>query len=174
MKKEFNEDHTPLGYLVTFRTYGTWLHGDRRGSVDRHNNRYGAALIGPNQKWLAHNATRLKSAPVKLTKKQRALIKESIERTCDVLGWRLYKTNVRTNHVHAVVGAACGPSRVLNAVKSHATRDLREHDQWAHSNSPWADRGSKRYLWTETALQNAIDYVELDQGDPIATVDDIE
>lgn len=174
MKKEFNEDHTPLGYLITFRTYGTWLHGDERGSVDRHNNRYGAPLVTPSQRWLAYNKTRLKQAPVKLTKTQRPLIKESIERTCDVLGWRLYKTNVRTNHVHAIVGAACGPSRVLNALKSHATRDLREHHQWTLSNSPWADRGSKRYLWTETDLQNAIDYVELDQGDPIATVDDIE
>ncbi|HBB94764.1 MAG TPA: hypothetical protein DC054_05180 [Blastocatellia bacterium] len=174
MEKEFNEDHTPLGYLITFRTYGTWLHGDHRGSVDRHNNRYGAPLIAPNQKWLAHNETRLKSAPVKLTKKQRALIKESIERTCDVRGWRLYKTNVRTNHVHAVVGAACGPGRVLNALKSHATRDLRRCNQWSLSNSPWADRGSKRYLWTDTDLQNAIDYVELDQGDPISAVNDIE
>ena len=24
----------PLAYLITFNTYGTWLHGDRRGSVD--------------------------------------------------------------------------------------------------------------------------------------------
>ncbi len=25
----------PLAYLITFRTYGTWLHGDPRGSMDR-------------------------------------------------------------------------------------------------------------------------------------------
>ena len=174
MKKEFNEDHTPLGYLITFRTYGTWLHGDDRGSIDRHNNRYGAPLVMPNQRWLAYNKTQLKHGPVQLTRKQRALIKESIERTCDVLGWRLYKINVRTNHVHAVVGAACGPSRVLNALKSHARRYLREGGQWSSSNSPWADRGSKRYLWTELHLQRAIDYIEFDQGDVFVTVDDIE
>ena len=174
MKKEFNEDHTPLGYLITFRTYGTWLHGDKRGSVDRHNNRYGAPLINPNPDWLAYNKSRLKHAPVKLNQQQRALIKDSIERTCDIRGWRLYKTNVRTNHVHVVVGAACGPSRVLNALKSHATRDLRERNQWLLSNSPWAERGSKRYLWTELHLQRAIDYVEFDQGDVFVTVDDIE
>src|SRR5437763_10481531 len=83
MKKEFNEDHTPLGYLITFRTYGTWLHGDDRGSIDRHNNRYGAPLVTPNQRWLAYNKAQLKHRPVQLTRKQRALIKESIERTCD-------------------------------------------------------------------------------------------
>src|SRR5436190_13907467 len=98
MKREFNEDHTPLAYFITFRTYGTWLHGDERGSVDRHNNRYGALLIKPNSNWLAYNRNQLKHAPVKLNKRQRTLIKESIERTCDVRGWRLYKTNVRTNH----------------------------------------------------------------------------
>ena len=174
MKKEFNEDHTPLGYLITFRTYGTWLHGDKRGSVDRHNNRYGAPLIKPNPDWLAYNKSRLKHAPVKLNQKQRALIKHSIEPTCDIRGWRLYKTNVRTNHVHTVVGAACGPGRVLNALKSHATRNLRECGQWSQSNSPGADRGSKRYLWTELHLQKAIDYVEFDQGDVFVTVDDID
>ena len=78
MKKEFNEDHTPLGYLITFRTYGTWLQGDKRGSVDRHNNRYGAPVIKPNLDWLAYNKSRLKHAPVKLNQKQRDLIKQSI------------------------------------------------------------------------------------------------
>jgi len=73
MKKEFNEDHTPLGYLITFRTYGTWLHGDMRGSVDRHHNRYGAPLIPPNQNWLRHNNESLKHEPVKLSKKQKGL-----------------------------------------------------------------------------------------------------
>ena len=31
----------PLAYLITFRTYGTWLHGDARGSVDREHNVFG-------------------------------------------------------------------------------------------------------------------------------------
>jgi hypothetical protein len=29
--REFNPDPVPLGYLITFRAYGTWLHGDSRG-----------------------------------------------------------------------------------------------------------------------------------------------
>jgi hypothetical protein len=31
----------PLAYFFTFRAYGTWLHGDERGSVDRFHNQYG-------------------------------------------------------------------------------------------------------------------------------------
>jgi hypothetical protein len=46
--REFNPDRVPLAYLITFRAYGTWLHGDSRGSVDRFHNRYGAPLIRAN------------------------------------------------------------------------------------------------------------------------------
>ena len=51
----WNDTDTPLAYFISFRTYGTWLHGDERGSIDRFHNRYrlfrqtrnGAAIISP-------------------------------------------------------------------------------------------------------------------------------
>ncbi|HMT07731.1 MAG TPA: hypothetical protein PKA82_06975 [Pyrinomonadaceae bacterium] len=27
LDSDFDENEFPLGYLITFRTYGTWLHG---------------------------------------------------------------------------------------------------------------------------------------------------
>ncbi len=53
--REFNTDRDPLGYLITFRAYGTWLHGDSRGSVDRFHNRYASPLIPPNRPGRQHN-----------------------------------------------------------------------------------------------------------------------
>jgi hypothetical protein len=44
-----NEFPLPLAYLITFRCYGTWLHGDARGSVDPTHNVYGALKIAANQ-----------------------------------------------------------------------------------------------------------------------------
>jgi hypothetical protein len=41
-------DHTPLAYFIMFRSYGTWLHGDSRGSVDRLHNTYGTPRLPPN------------------------------------------------------------------------------------------------------------------------------
>ena len=38
---DFQARHTPVGFLITFRCYGTWLHGDERGSFDGHHRRYG-------------------------------------------------------------------------------------------------------------------------------------
>ncbi len=43
--REFNDEHIPLAYFITFRCYGTWLHGDRRGSVDRFHNIYGTPRL---------------------------------------------------------------------------------------------------------------------------------
>jgi len=36
----WNDTDIPLGYLISLRCYGTWPHGDRRGSIDRFHNRY--------------------------------------------------------------------------------------------------------------------------------------
>jgi hypothetical protein len=34
MDHDFNYDDTPIAYFITFRSYGTWMHGDERGSVN--------------------------------------------------------------------------------------------------------------------------------------------
>ena len=75
--------------------------------------------------------------------------------------------NVRTNHVHTVVSAQCKPEKILTALKANATRKLREAGCWKRNDSPWADRGSKKYLWTEEDVVDAIAYVEYDQGEPL-------
>ena len=48
MNIEWDDNEFPLAYLLTFRTYGTWHHGDERGSVDRRSfNKFGNADITP-------------------------------------------------------------------------------------------------------------------------------
>jgi len=44
----WNDTDIPLAYLITFRCYGTWLHGDERGSVDRFHNQYQSPSAAPN------------------------------------------------------------------------------------------------------------------------------
>jgi len=48
MEKKDNQKTTPLGYIITCRTYGTWLHGDERKSVDPKNNKFGTPRIEHN------------------------------------------------------------------------------------------------------------------------------
>src|SRR6266511_1281213 len=78
---EYRDEHIPLAYLITFRAYGTWLHGDQRGSVNRFHNRFDTPLIAPNDRRRKHNHTLLRHPPVKLRSSQRALVEEAIRET---------------------------------------------------------------------------------------------
>lgn len=59
------------------------------------------------------------------------------------------------------------PAHALNAFKAYATRQMRRDGNWKEVHSPWADKGSKRYLWNERSLALAIDYVLNGQGDDL-------
>jgi REP element-mobilizing transposase RayT len=160
-------DRIPLGYLISFRAYGTWLHGDARGSIDRFHNRYETPYIALNERWHAYNERLLNLTPVKLNARRRAAINSAISETCEVRSWRLHAANVRTNHVHAVVTALCDPEIVLRALKANATRKMRDVGCWTSSGTPWARKGSKRWLWTSDQLRTAIAYVQDGQGAPL-------
>jgi len=167
MTSEFEVREYPLAYLITFRAYGTWLHGDRRGSVNRFHNRYGTPRLPHNKGWNQYNRAALKQSPLRLGNRQRKAIEEAIRETCKTRKWDFWTTNARTNHVHTVVSAQCKPEKILAAFKANATRKLKEAGCWLSDRSPWVDRGSRRYLWTEADVINAVTYVEYDQGEPL-------
>jgi REP element-mobilizing transposase RayT len=168
----WNDTDTPLAYFISFRTYGTWLHGDKRGSIDRFHNAYRSPYIAPNEKWRHHNQQQMKAKPLILHAKQRRSIEAAIRETCNIRKWLLQAINVRTNHIHTVVWANRKGSLVLNAFKANATRQLREDRLWPHAFSPWADKGSKRNLRNEQSVARAIDYVVNGQGDDLPEFDD--
>ncbi len=162
--EEFRDDHTPLAYLITFRSYGTWLHG-RAGSIDRFHNIYGNPRLTADQARWRYNRRALTQKPAKLGARARSLVEQSIRETCEIRKWTLWAVNVRTNHVHVVVTADSKPERVLNVFKANATRKLTEAK--ARLSKTWSRGGSKRYLWTEEQLLGAIAYVQYDQEEPL-------
>jgi REP element-mobilizing transposase RayT len=169
----WNDTDTPLAYFISFRTYGTWLHGDKRGSIDRFHNSFRSPYLPPNEKWLAHNQELLKAQPLILSARHRKAVETAIRETCEIRNWFLHAFNVRTNHIHTVVSARNKkPAQVLGAFKANATRQLRQDSLWRESFSPWADEGSKRRLWNEQSVARAIDYVLNCQGDVLPDLDD--
>ncbi len=169
----WNDTDTPLAYFISFRTYGTWLHGDKRGSIDRFHNRYRSPYIPPNDKWRRYNEQKLRTKPLILNARERSAIDAAIRDTCNIRNWGLGAINVRTNHVHAVVSASHKkPEDVLSTFKANATRQLRQDGLWPHSFSPWANKGSKRRLSNERSVARAIDYVVNGQGDDLPDFDD--
>ena len=168
----WNDTDEPLALLITFRTYGTWLHGDERGSVDRHNNIYGTPRIPRNDTWRRLETQSLNREPVYLDAARRRTVEAAIRETCRKRGWSLMAVNVRTNHAHSVVAAAGkNPALVLNAFRSNATRRMREVGCWAETETPWAEKGSKRRLWNENSVEMAVYYVRFGQGDELPDFD---
>ena len=168
----WNDTDIPLAHLITFRSYGTWLHGDERGSINRYHNRYRTPYIAPNQPRRQYNSDSLKDEPVILNTAQRAHVETAIRETCAVRNWLLHAINVRTNHVHVVASIGkTRPERALNAFKANATRQMRQSGCWQREHSPWADKGSKRNLWNERSIERAVDYVINGQGDELPEFD---
>ena len=173
MSAFWNDNEIPLAYLITIRTYGTWLPGDDRGSIDRHHNTYGGARVPPNPIREEQCRVKLKSEPLILDLPKRVAVEDGIVEVCKKRDWLLRAINVRTNHAHTVISIGLiDPSRALNAFKAYGTRKLRERGLWRHQHSPWAERGSKRWLWTETDVACACDYVINGQGHDLRDFDD--
>src|ERR1700746_1828662 len=101
--RAFDNNDFPLGYLITFRCYGTWLHGDKRGSIDRFHNRYKSPYIAENEAWHSHNAKTRKGSSVALDQSRRSSVENAIRETCAYRRWTLHAVNARTNHIHVVV-----------------------------------------------------------------------
>jgi REP element-mobilizing transposase RayT len=157
-------DGYPLAYFITFRCYGTWLHGDARGSVDREHNVPGTALLAANARLSAYRVAMLKGEPQVFDTTHRAIVEQTVREVSAHHGWALHAVNVRTNHAHAVVSAACAPEGILNAWKSWSTRRLRQLARVSSSQPVWSRHGSTRYLWTKECLAHAVRYVEEGQG----------
>ena len=168
----WNDTDVPLGYLITFRCYGTWLHGDDRGSIDRFHNRYQSPYLPPSSRRQRVCERLRRSKPVTLNAEQRQSVESSVRDVCAYRNWWLHTQNVRTNHVHVVVSiGTTKPGSALNAFKAYSTRGLRRAGLWKETHSPWADRGSKRHLWSERSIAQAIGYVDNGQGGPLPNFD---
>ena len=144
----------PLGYLLTWVTYGTWLPGDPRGWVEYHR---GWKFPNPVRELEARAAMTEDSCV--LNEAQRRAVEAQISETCRQRGWHLHDVNCRSNHVHLVVTAfRTSPKKIRSDLKAWATRCLK--DQFDNTReSWWADRGSIRFLTTEASLEAAIIYV---------------
>lgn len=155
----------PLAFFITFRTFGSWLHGDVRGSVDRKHNRYGEPLLPPNSVRRKLESAQAGGREFVMNADQRAVVDRTIREVCEHRRWGLGVLNVRSNHVHVVVATACAPERAMNAFKSWSTRRLVEAGLLEQNVRPWSRHGSTKWLWTPGDVDAACEYVALDQGE---------
>jgi REP element-mobilizing transposase RayT len=158
----------PLAFFITFSTYGTWLHGEATGSVDKDHNQFGTPLLPPDPAKHALKREKMSQSPYHLDDRRRAIVCSAIIEECAFRQWKLLALHVRSNHVHLVVAATCPPEAVMRSCKSRASRRLNEAGLDTPDRKRWTTHGSTRYLWTEDAVADKIDYTLHRQGEKMA------
>ena len=159
----------PIGYLLTWATYGTWLPGDARGWVD-----YQHGLQHPSPVRERDASAKMTEDVCLLSLEQRHAVEAQIAQTCRCRGWHLHAVNCRSNHIHVVVSASnIPPKKILTDMKAWATKCLKSLEKSLADASGyddvgkndacrenwWAERGSTRHLYNQKALDAAIAYV---------------
>jgi REP element-mobilizing transposase RayT len=157
-----------MTYLITFACYGCHLHGDPEGSVDRAHNLPGSRLVEPDATWVAWARHEMKQSHYLLEEPRRQVVLHSIIERSSNRDWRLLAAHVRTNHVHVLVGAEARPERVMNDLKSYASRRLNELGFDTADRKRWARHRSTRWLWKREDVLAALTYVVDKQGEKMA------
>jgi REP element-mobilizing transposase RayT len=156
-----------MRFFITFACYGSHLHGDESGSVDRNHNIPGSRLAEANPGRVDAMRQQMDQVPYLLDKDRRMTVLDALREVCSHRGWNLWAAHVRTNHVHVIVEAEVRPENVMNALKSYASRSLNRLGTDGPDRKRWARHGSTRWLWKDEDVQEAIRYVVSGQGEPM-------
>lgn len=162
----------PLAYFITFHTYGTWLHGDAPGSVDREHNQVGTPFLALDPKKRTTAQDRMEQEPYFLDAPRREVVRDAIVAECRFRGWKLHALHVRSNHVHLVVTSEREPETVMRMCKSRASKKLNDAGFDTPERKRWTTHGSTRYLWDETVVAEKVEYTLHGQGDPMSRFPD--
>ncbi len=163
-KNQQTINSVPFAFFITFRTYGTWLHGDQRGSVDRNHNIPGTPLLDPDPQREKTELRRSKNESVTLDASCRTIVSQTIKEVCKHREWTVHELNVRSNHVHVVLTATQPVEQIMRSLKSWSTRRLKEVGLIPAADKIWARHGSTRYLWKSEEVKAACRYVREEQG----------
>ena len=152
----------PIAYFLTWTTYGTWLHGDFRGWVEK--GRFDIQPPDPVRE--TRDRGLMSDEVVVLEPAQRKLIEVTIGRHCEIRTWHLHAVNARTNHVHAVVSASVHPDVVMSQFKAWCSRrlseqaGLRESAKTKNGRKRWfTEHGSTKWINDDDYFENAVRYV---------------
>ena len=136
----------PIAYHITFTTYGSWLHGDERGSIDKGHNQYGSAFVSPNSGLHKKELAFLKNPPVILENIIRKVVLEAVLRVCGFRGWVAHAIHVRSNHIHIVVSGDAEPESMMRDFKAYATRAIKKNsNNQALIRKYWSRHSSTKY-----------------------------
>ena len=157
-----------MTYLITFACYGSRVHGEDSGSVDRIHN------LPADPKRAATERLQMQTPPFFMNSACRDVVLAAMRERCLLRGWRMVAAHVRTNYAHLVVEAEVRPERIMNDLKSFTSRCLNQAGRDAPNRKRWARHGSTRWLWNPEHVAAAVRYVVHAQGEPMSVYEALE
>jgi REP element-mobilizing transposase RayT len=134
----------------------------------------GSRFVEGDTKWTASARSQMDQPSYSLDEVRRQAVLESMVERCAHCDWHLLVAHVRTNHVHIVIEAEARPERVMNDLKSYASRRLNQLGLDSADRKRWARHGSTRWLWNRPDVSAALQYVVDKQGEPMAVYNSTE
>jgi len=123
---------------------------------------------------LSDEAELMKQPPYAMDEHRREVVLAALRQRCRLQKWSLLAAPVRTNHVHMVVDGEARPERIMNDIKSYASRCLNQAELDEPGRKRWTRHGSTRWLWKPEHVSAAVRYVVDEQGEPMAVFEAVE
>ncbi len=139
----------PLAYHITFETYGTRLHGDPKGTVDRSMNRYGDPIIGSDHKRWIREIELLKFPSVNFDLSHRQYAESLIPSICQTGGWIYHIAAVGVDHIPVLLTADAEGTVVRKWFKRWLGEELSEKWPLSTGQTFWSEGGSVKWVWNE-------------------------
>ena len=149
----------PLAYHITWGTYGTRLHGDQRGTVERQQNLYREPIVGADERWERVERSLLKFPSRELTLEQRGFVEQTIPSICKRGGWEFVICAAATDHVHCVLQASVDGKDLRKWLKRWTSEAMSERWPLQPGEVWWAECGSVKWVWMTDYFDRATDYV---------------
>lgn len=187
----------PLAYHITFGTYGTRLHGDPRGTVDRKANKPGDPIIGAEPDWERMDRSTLRFLPVLLDAGGRSFVESVVPSLCGRGEWELHVCAAKPDREHVLLTISREAKPVRRWLKTWLSQALNEHlgsespavpepragrayrdhrSRLGHEGGDdrhppwWSKGGSIKWIWDEKYFDNVYNYIERQR----ITVDSID
>ena len=140
-----------IGCMLTWTTYGTWLQGDRRGYVKN------AEVLPADEYLYRANQKQMKFKPVRLSRKQQAIVMETILGIANKAEQKIFALAVASNHLHLLLEPAGVPfGRVVSRYKNTARKAIEAE---GFNGQLWTKGFDKRYCNSKEELINKIQYI---------------
>lgn len=149
----------PLGYFLSWGTYGTRLHGDPRGTVDRTETGHRDPILGPDEQRWEYEREMMRFAPVILTRERRLFAESTIPEICERGLWTYHTCAVAPDHVHVILTSDHEPKTIRRIIKRWLGQSLSERWPPDAGATWWAECGSVKWLVDPSYFENACGHV---------------